>query len=892
MTQSPFNLDHAIASWRQFVVANLPQVSPEQADELELHIRDAFDDFRQQGYSDPEAFQKARSSIGSYDRLESAYQDNFWRQSARRGTLQTEWAARARLTLEHLRLSLRSAKKRPLQTVVNMTGLTVGLTFCLLIGLFVWHQSTYDRFHDGGDRIFRVATDYRIDGEVIRTARSVGPLLPVLNESSSPPEASVRLSLGSVELKRDLIELQSDRILFADSGFFDVFSFPMLRGEPDLSDPLSIILTSSMASRLFGPEDPVGQTITVDDQLEVSIVGVLAPLPDRSHLQFDVLASTRALEMMESWIFTNWYSFYFYTYVKLPADADPAVASEMFTGIARDRADAELIRRDPDYAVTLEPLHDIYLESARISQFGVTGNRDMIRLFSVIGVLILLIADANFVNLATALSVGRAREIGIRKVVGGDRRQLTRQFMAESLLIVGFSSLIALALASQVLPVMNQLTGIHLEASNFRSSVVILVLVSLTLLTALLSGWYPARLMSRIPAAPVLSGQLPGSLSKGQFRKVSVVLQFCICFMLIASTLVVQKQLDFIQQHDNGFRQEGLLSLDFSNDDRLGSNPLLFRERLADIPGVSGVSLSSAVPGDEPLGDWSMDFESREGDMIHVSFPHLLVDEQFLDTYEIPIVAGRDFRDDIGADDTRAVILNESAVRQLGFDQPEDVLGMNYRAYPDGGEVIGVAADFNFRSVREPVGGIAMRYMADRFAHATLRVEPQSIASIRPRLETIWNELNHEKAFNARLLDDVVMQQYEQERHFGRFFRWASSGAIFIALMGLFAQLTLALRSRSKEVGIRRVLGAERPGLTLLLSREVIFLTLLACMAGAPVVWWLLTEWLLSYDVHASVGIRDMILAAGLTVGVALATIVGLTARASSVSPADVLRMD
>ena len=894
MDSHSFDLERSVASWRQFILSRQPHMDADQREELEQHLRDAWADYRAQGLSDWDAFSAARKSIGHPERMEAAYQENYWRSVSERGSLATEFQERLRLIRNQLTLAIRAARKRPLQTVVNGAGLSVGLACCLLISLFVWHQSTFDRFHENGDRIFRIATDYRIDSDVIRTAETVGPLLPVLLESIPEIEQGVRMSMGSIEVKRDLVELQSNRVLFADSGFFDVFTYPLARGDERtaLQDPLGVILTTPMAERLFGSDDPLGQTLMVDDAIEVHVTGVLAPLPDRSHMQFEILASTEALRMMEEWIFSNWWSFYFHSYVRLQPGADASLVEGAMTRTVRERAEPELIRRDPGYALALEPLTDIYLRSDRTGQLGLTGSPSMLRLFSIVGLLILLIAVANFVNLATALSLGRAREIGIRKVVGGDRRQLSRQFMGESFLMVGLSAVIALAMSRLFLPVINALTGVPLSLDSVDGRVVALILGVLVIGTSLLAGWYPARLMSRIPAAPVLSGQLPGHLSRGQFRRISVVLQFAISFVLIAATMIVGKQLSLLATADQGFTSEGLLSMDFSNDDKLGAQPITFRDRVAGLSGVEAASLSSALPGDAPLGEWNMDFQSPAGDIVRVSFPHLLIDEQFLETWQIPLVAGRNFRDDIGADDTRALILNESAVRQLGFDNPDDVLGIHYEAYPDGGEVIGVARDFHFTSMRSPIGAIAMRYMANRFGHLTVRTQMAGIQPLTEKMESVWYEMNHEKAFNVRLVDDVLMAQYGQDQRFGALFRWASASAILIALMGLFAQITLSLRMRSREIGVRRVMGASQSSLAFLLSREVVSLTALACVIGIPLTWIPMTAWLSGFTIHITPSPTEFILASLLTVGVAFSTIFGLTLRASRLNPVDVLRTE
>lgn len=893
MSIPPFNLDRAIDSWRQFVLSNQPHIDGDQRDELENHIRDAFEDGLRNGLSKEEAFKQARKSIGDLGRMEAAYRQNYWRAVSQRGSMGAELVNRIRMGVSYTKLAVRSARKRPLQTSVNLVGLSIGLAACMLISVFVWHQTTYDRFFEDGDRIYRIATDYHIDGNQVRSASTVGPLLPVLMESTSEIERGVRLSFGSLEFKRDLLEFQSDAVLFADSTFFDVLPFTLARGDvrTALSDPFGVVLTDRMAKKLFGNEDPMGQTLMVDDAIEVRVTGLLEPLPNRSHLTFEVLGSTAALELMESWIFTNWWSFYFYSYVLLEEGADPQAVSASITATARDRADARLIEQDPQYALQLEPLHDIYLSSDRTDQAGTLGNAGLLKVFSVIGLLILFIAIANFVNLATALSLGRAREIGIRKVVGGDRHQLARQFMSESFLTVFVAASVAALLAVALLPALAILTGIELGAENIPVREAVLAGLGFVIFTAVLAGWYPARLMSRIPAAPVLSGQLPGRLTKGQFRKVSIVIQFAISFVLIAATLLVNKQLAMLEEHDNGFRQEGLMAMDFSNDDRLGANPLLFKEQILEIAGVESATLTSAIPGDEPLGDWNMEFESSSGDLIRTSFPHLLVDQDFLATYDIPLIAGRHFRQDIAADNERALILNETAVLELGFDSPNDVLGMRYSAFPDGGEVIGVVADFNFRSLRLPVGGLAMRYMEDRFGMLTIRADYANPGMVG-QLETRWNELNYEKAFNLSPLDQVVMAQYEQDRRFGRFFSWAAAGAIFIALMGLFAQITTSLRMRSREIGIRRVLGADPVGLTMLLSREVISLTLLASLIGVPTTWLAMNAWLSGFTVHVVPGVLEFGIAALMTVGIALTTVIGVTAQAARLNPVDVLRLD
>ncbi len=889
-----FDLDRAIASWRQFILSRQPYMDDTQRDELEAHVRDAFDDNVATGMEPRSAWEKARGSIGEYGRMESAYHQNFWRHKAKDGSLNGELRNRMSIVWNYFLLAFRSAKKRPLPTFLNVSGLSIGLAACLIIGIFVWHQSTFDRFHAESERIYRIGTDYRIDGDVIQSAATVGPLLPVVMESVAGIEKAVRVSMRDAELQRNERRLESNQVLFADSAFFDVFTFPLARGNAAtaLADPLGVVLSHESARFLFGTEDPVGQTILVDNTIEVRITGVLEPIPQRSHVQFDMLASTAALQMMESWIFENWFSFYFYSYVTLTPNTDAVEVAGAITQVARDRAHPELIRRDPGYSLALEPLESVYLASTRLDQPGVTGNPGLLRIMVGIGLLILFIATVNYVNMATALSLGRSREIGIRKVVGADRGQLSRQFLTESFLTVSVALGAGLLIASITLPKIGDVIGVNLTLGSIEPRVLVFLCLGLILVTALIAGWYPARMMSRIPAAPVLSGSLPGGVSKGQFRRLAVVLQFSISFILIAATLIVDKQLGFIQTYDNGYREDGLIALDLSGDQQLGSNPERVRSEMLAIPGIRAATLSSAVPGDQPLGDWNMRFESPGGDQVNTSFPHLLVDQHFLDTYEIPIVAGRSFRQDIGADDTRALILNETAVKELGFENPEDAIGIRYDAFPDGGEVIGVAADFHFTSLRNNVGGIAMRYMADRFGMLTVRAESAQLASLLPRMESVWNDLRADKVFNAELMDEVVMQQYEQDRRFARFFSVSALVAIVIALMGLFGQISYSLRQRSKEIGIRRVLGAETSGLTFLLSREVVILTLMAAVVGAPLTWLAMSKWLDQFAVHTVVGPMELVIATLVTMGVAFLTILGSTLRAAHLNPVDVLRRD
>ncbi|HXD76690.1 MAG TPA: ABC transporter permease [Puia sp.] len=796
-------------------------------------------------------------------------------------------------------IAWRNLKKRKLFALINIAGLSIGMACCLLITLYVLNEFSYDRYHRNADRIYRVTQTFR----TVQKGEKPGPPVPAdfwvwgcapvgaaLQADFPEIEKVVRfMSPNSVLLQHGDRRIQQDNLLFMDSTVFDVFSWKLLYGDPRtaLIAPNSLVLTQAVAKKFFGDRDPVGQILRADNSTNLQVTGVMQDVPPNSQFTFNGLISMSTMRQQRPEIFNSWGYVDFYTYLLLKPNA----------GIEplKRQADAFVRRHDPDdpgYVINFEKMTDAYLHSEAIRQPGPTGSLSNVYLFSCIAAFIMLIACVNFMNLSTARSLERAREVGVRKVLGVTPRTLMGQFLAESILFSLFSGIVALVLASLGLPLISALSGKDLADFNLFRPAIVVGMLAFSVVIGMIAGIYPAWFLSGFKAITVLKGKFNPSGRGIQLRKALVVFQFTVSIVLIAGTMIVYRQLSFLNHHDLGFRKDQMLIIDFEGDDQVEQHIESIKTAIASDPGVSSVTASRAVPG-EFLPNGGTRIEAPDGRM-NSQIPYIYeIDFDFLPTYHIPLLAGRNFSRSFPTDSAGSLVINEAAARLFGYRNPAAAVGKKFDQWGRKGTIIGVVKDFNFRSLRQEVQPLTLRYAyPDVLNRISASLKSDDIAGTISRLQAVWTRLAPQRPFMYHFLDQSFNDQYKADEQFGNLFTFFSFLSIFIACLGLFGLSTFMAQQRVKEIGIRKVLGSSRSGIILLLSRDFVRLVVVAILIAVPLCWWVMSDWLQGFAYRVRIGPLVFLESGLISLAIALATMTWQSIRAATANPVRSLRSE
>lgn len=785
----------------------------------------------------------------------------------------------------YIKIALRNLAKRKAYAFINILGLAVGIACCLLISVYVLDELSYDRFHENGERIYRV--DQTI-GSVNRikwafTSNFHGPSMV---DDFAEVESMTRVMWRRFLLSRDQQMAHNQTIAFVDSTFLDFFTFPVLEGDPEtmFDAPNSVILTPELRDRLFQNGSVVGETIMLDNEEVLTVTGVI-DVPSNTHFVANALipyANARQRYWPSGLRF--WGASMVATYIMLrPNTPMESVQAKLPAFTTRHRGE------DSDEVLELHALTDIHLRPS-------TGDRqaviEIVYLFSTIGLLVLLIACINYMNLATARAAERLKEVGMRKALGAHQGQLVSQFLGESVVLALVSVALALLFAELTLPFVNNLLGKELALGLLSHPLLLGLLIGFGLIVGVGAGLYPAFYLSRFEAVRVLKGK--GSKAQGSLalRRTLVVAQFIVTIGLIAGTLLIQNQLAYVLNKDLGFNGEQVVAIRGGNADYQALEVL--KQEVARMPQVKQVAMSSGQPGN--LGWTANIFEvNAPEDTPNPLVTILLTDADYIPTMEMEIVAGRMFRrtDAVTEGNEAKMILNEATVQALGYASPEAIVGKRFNMnHIQNGEVIGVVRDFNFASLRESIEPLVMAYQPDWTSNLAVRIRPENISQTLQALETEWKSLLPEWPFVYSFVDDDFARQYAQDQTTAQLFSWFAGLAILIACLGLFGLAAFTAEQRTKEIGIRKVLGATVSELVGLLSRDIVILVLVAFIVSVPLVYIGINQWLSSFAYQAPLNIW-IFLGAGLTtLLLALATISYQAIRAATANPIDALRYE
>ncbi len=789
-------------------------------------------------------------------------------------------------------IAWRNLLKRKFYSFINIAGLAIGMACCVLITLYVQHELSYDQYHAKRNRIYRVLQTFRSvqQGETLTAPTpedyqvwGCAPVGPALEADFPEIEKVVQfMSPASLLLQHGEKRFQQDNLLVMDSTAFDVFSWKMLAGNPHtaLTAPNSIVLTKTVAQKFFGNENAVGQLLRVDNQDNYTITGVMEDVPPNSQFTFNGLISMSTARKQRSDMFGWWGYVDFYTYLLLKENTS--------INSLQAQAPAFLKRHnneDKGYSISFEKMTDAYLHSVASRQPGATGSLVNVYLFSCIAVFIMLIACINFMNLSTARSLERAKEIGVRKVLGVRPSRLMWQFLAESVLLSLGAAIIALLLAQTGIPLIGKLSGKDLSYVNFYTPMLPVCMAAFAVVVGILAGIYPAWFLSGFKAIAVLKGKFNPSGEGIPLRKALVVFQFTLSIALIAGTTIVYTQLKYLNRHDLGFQKDQMVILDFEGDEKVRQNIETVKKAIAGYPGVVSVAASRAVPG-EFLPNAGTQIQTPDGQMSN-QIPFIYeIDFDFIPTYHIPVVAGRAYSRSYLTDSAQSMVINEAAAKLYGYARPADAVGRKFAQWGRTGTIIGVVKDFNFRSLHQAVEPLTLRYgYPYSLNRISVSIKGDNIPGTLTRLKKAWSEMVPQRPFLYHFLDESFSAQYEADQHFGQLFTFFSCLAICIACLGLFGLSTFMAQQRVKEIGIRKVLGSSVSGIVVLLSKDFIKLILVAIVVAVPLCWWAMNNWLQGFAYRITIGPVVFIEAGTIALAIALATIAWQAFKAALSNP-------
>ena len=799
----------------------------------------------------------------------------------------------------YLIVGIRNLLRHKGYSSINVLGLAIGIACCILILLYVQDELSYDRYHEKSDRIYRLAESATVAGRPIEAAVTPPPWAPVMAEEFPEIEQITRLKPPG---SRWLIRYEENRFyeryfVFADSSVFDIFTIPLVQGNAKtaLAEPGAVVLSESMADKYFGDENPVGKVITGDDLYEFTITGIMEDMPGNSHFHFDFLASYASLAPYNlynepSTMQNHGFNHDVFTYLLLREGQEPEDLESKFPEFL-DRHLGDMLEGIGIVARPfLQPITDIHLHSNMEAELGPNSDIRYVYIFSSLAVFVLLIACVNFMNLSTARSARRAQEVGIRKVLGAQRQQLIRQFTGESIFLSVIALVIALAVVHLLLPPFNAVSGKTL-AMDYQSIWLVPTLVAIALLTGIVAGGYPAFILSSFRPVAVLTGALKAGASQSLLRKILITFQFIVSIIMIAGTAVVLDQLAYMQNKNLGFDKENVVIVRLPDAEAI-KGYTAFKNAILQYPEILNASTSSSVPGGQP----SLNLVTPEGVPEDQSPVYQVIwsDYDFIETLGVEMAAGRTFSREFGSDST-ACLINMATVRSLGWENP---IGKTIKmtGSPDSDppfEVIGVMEDFHNKSLHQPIEPLLIRLLSDAASFMEVRIQGNNVTRGIEILEEQWRSIypSH-PAMDYSFLDADLEQLYIAEQRMGSVFIAGAILSIFIACLGLLGLSSFMSEQRTREIGVRKVLGATISNVVLLLSRDFTKLILLAFVVGAPAAYYVMHTWLENFPYRVELGLGVFAFAGLAALLIAWLTVGYQAFRAAASNPADALHAE
>jgi putative ABC transport system permease protein len=789
----------------------------------------------------------------------------------------------------YLKIAFRNLWRHKIFSFINIMGLAVGMTACFLIFLYVRFELSYDSFHSKADRIYRVVADIKTPTEVINASGPSWAVPPNAKDEFPEVESFVRTTSDQVLVRKGDIKFQEENALWADSSFFHVFDFKLLKGNPQtaLKDQFSVVFSETAAKKYFGKKDPLGQTLLITgDALPAKVTGIMKDIPENSQIKADMLLSmTTITQKFAPAIDSQWGNYGASAFLLLKPNTNAKRLEAKFPAFLEKRNGTEMKKSQMYPTLFLEPLRDVYLRSTRDDHK--TGNIVIVYIFSIVAIFILLIACINFINLTTARSAERAKEVGIRKVVGALKTQLSKQFIGESIILCLIAFALTVFFSWLLLPLFNQLAGKTISHSIFENFSYLIYLLFAAISIGLLAGIYPALVLSSFKPVIVLRGKFATG-SRGTFlRKALVVSQFTISIGLIIATIIVYNQMNYMRNQDLGFSKDQMIVMDTYGDPAKDA----FKQALAGMPNVKSAATSSSVPGSGNPGAYSQ-IENIKGDLQIANLDLYFVDFDYINQFKIKMVAGRGFSRDFATDTTQAMVLNEAAVKMFGYTSPQQAIGKKFKQWGREGKIIGVMKDFHFRSLQQPIKPLSMRIEPGGCNLVSANLSAANLPSTISAIENKWKTLIPNRPFSYFFLDDFFDKQYRSEERFGKLFLNFAILAIFISCLGLLGLASYSTIQRTKEIGVRKVLGASVANIVNLLSKDFLKLVAISSLIAFPIAWFAMHKWLEDFAYRTVISWWIFLMAAILATLIALFTISFQAIRAAIANPVKSLRTE
>ncbi len=799
----------------------------------------------------------------------------------------------------NLIIALRNVLKYWNYSIINIGGLAIGLASFIFIVLFIDDELKYDKFHENADNIYRVNRLYNsndVDENAATVSFPCGPTLVMDYPNIVKTQVRFFNNLQNqwfFDYERgdgEIIRFNEPYFLLADSTVFDIFTFPFVEGEPEtaLDNPGTIVVTKSTAKRYFGDEPAIGKVLRVEEGLDFEVTGVIEDLPSQSHIKIDILGSLNTFrqfgdgQLPKSWIWNPCW-----TYILLHEGTDPDLLNKRFPEFYENHYND---LKDADVTLYLQALTDIHLKSHHVYEMRPNSNIVYVYILSIVAAIILILACINFMNLATASSAGRAKEIGIKKVFGSQRKNLVLQFLGEAVVQSFFAMLIAIIMVELLLPGYNNFTGKNITSSFLVEMKILAFIVGVSFVVGLLSGIYPAFILSAFKPLKVLKGVLKNGAKSGTARKVLVIVQFSISISLIIGSLIVFAQLKFLRNAELGFKKDHIINIERVGD--LFNNYEAFRQQLLSHKNIEYVTGAEDYLG---INHNTRDYEVEgltPGQRFYI--PTFLVDWDFIETFDIEVVEGRAFSRDFPSDTINAVMINETMVKDMGWTN-EEAIGKRIVSRDGDERVIGVYKDFNAMSLHRPVN----KFILDMFRKPEIFARVISIRfcsnnyhEVIKHIEKTWCEFVPTRPFEYQFFDQQLENLYKDELRFGRFSVMLTILAIMIASMGLIGLTSFLAEQRTKEIGIRRALGSSTRSIIGLMAKEFLWLLLVANAISWPITFYATTNWLESYSRHISTNWGIYILSGILTLIIAMAIITIRAYKTAMQNPAQTLRYE
>ncbi len=808
----------------------------------------------------------------------------------------------------YLITAFRNLIRNKIYSAITVFGLALGLTSAMLILIFIVDELSYDSFHSKFDRIYRLR--YKISQfDIARVPpllkKHVKEAFPEIEKSARLWSRSVSVRVGDgVQMKK----FEEDNVNFADSEIFQIFDFNFVKGDTinALKEPFTVILNTEIADKYFKNSDPIGQNIYLEGEKAFKVIAVFTDFPSNSHIHTDMLIPYDNMFDLEPESFRNsirnnfnmnWMVSHSPTYVLLKEGMDPEGVNKAFVKFIEEKIPDN---QQKGQQFELQALSDIHLNDAVMAQAEPAGSKSFIYIFSAIGILTIIIACINFINLSTAKSLERRKEIGMRKVLGAWRRNIVSQFLGESFIITLIAALLSILLVDMLLPFMTDLTGKEFSMGVFIKPEIIISLVVILLTTGFMAGLYPSLFVSSFSIIKSLKGKSLESRANLSLRKGLIIFQFVISIVLITSTIVVYKQVDFLRNASLGFNKDLMITLPiqssnfnsvFGGVDQNKRNKLnVFENEIKNIPGVSASTLSSTAPGFGVVNR----VVAPEGFTLEDNMlcPVISVDYDFLNTYQIELIAGRDFSIDLSSDSVSSYIINERAVENFNFGTPQAALGKEINLEGNIGKVIGVVSDFNFQALNERISPLMLEVYVPQFNTLSIRLDNANVKQSISGLESLWNSHFPEETFDYSFLDQALAEMYEDQERFGKLIAYFGFLAILISCLGSYALIMFIASQKRKEVGIRKVLGASAIDIILLLSRNFIYLTIVSILISIPISLYLSDYWLSDFANRIALSPANIFISALATLILIAFTVGYHSYKSSRENPINALRTE